>query len=321
GGPARAGARRAGRGRGAGQAPHEARQPRDRRARRLDRVGGGLPLRAGLHRSGHACEAHPGTRMDTGAEGDRDRGRGPARGGAPARDRPPRRQALPRPPLAPEARSLQGPAAQAPAPGQVGRPPERSSGRPAGRSSQRALPLPGTPAASAATPWRVLFMGTPRFAGTILEALLARPDPVVGVVCQPDRPRGRGLAVEPPAVKVLATERGLPILQPERVRDPAFLDALRALAPGLVVVAAYGRILPRTILDLPPRGCINVHASLLPRHRGAAPVTWAILAGDRVTGVTIMAMSEEMDAGDILLQREVPITPADNGGTLTERLS
>src|SRR5262249_21955325 len=191
-----------------------------------------------------------------GAEGDRDRGRGPARGGAPARDRSPRRQALPRPPVPPEARSLQGPAAQARAPGQVGGPlarsRKRSPGRPARRSSQRALTLARPPAVSAATPWRVLFMGTPPFAGTILEALLARPDPVVGVVCQPDRPRGRGLAVEAPAVKTLALAHGLAVLQPERVRDPSVLDTLRALAPDLVVVAAYGRLLPPTILHLPP---------------------------------------------------------------------
>jgi methionyl-tRNA formyltransferase len=170
-------------------------------------------------------------------------------------------------------------------------------------------------------PWRVLFMGTPPFARTVLEALLVRADPVVGVVCQPDRPRGRGLVVEPPAVKELAIARGLPVLQPERVRDPAFGDTLRTLAPDLVVVAAYGRILPRSILDLPPRGCINVHASLLPRHRGAAPIAHAIMAGDATTGVCIMAMSEEMDAGDVLLARETPIGPDDTTGTLTERLA
>src|SRR5262245_58268102 len=112
-------------------------------------------------------------------------------------------------------------------------------------------------------------MGTPPFARTILRGLLGRPDPVVGVVCQPDRPRGR--AVTPRAVKELAVEHGLPVLQPARVRDPDFVHALRALAPDLIVVAAYGRILPRAILDLPPQGCINVHASILPRHRGAAP--------------------------------------------------
>ena len=164
-------------------------------------------------------------------------------------------------------------------------------------------------------------MGTPAFACPILEALLARADPVVGVVCQPDRPRGRGLGVSAPEVKRLAEAHRLPVLQPERLRDAAFQDALRALAPDLVVVAAYGKILPRAVLDLPPRGCINVHASLLPRHRGAAPIAWSILAGDTVTGVTIMAMNEEMDAGDILLQRETPIAPDDTGGTLGERLA
>jgi len=167
----------------------------------------------------------------------------------------------------------------------------------------------------------MVFMGTPAFACPILEALLVRADPVVGVVCQPDRPRGRGLGVSAPAVKRLAEANRLPVLQPERLRDAAFQDALRALAPDLVVVAAYGKILPRAVLDLPPRGCINVHASLLPRHRGAAPIAWSILAGDAVTGVTIMAMNEEMDAGDILLQRETPIAPDDTGGTLGERLA
>ncbi len=164
-------------------------------------------------------------------------------------------------------------------------------------------------------------MGTPAFACPSLETLLARHDPVVGVVCQPDRPRGRGMAVTPPEVKRVASAHGVPVLQPERARDPAFHDALRTLAPDLIVVAAYGKILPRAVLDLPPHGCINVHASLLPRHRGAAPIAWAILAGDAVTGVTIMEMNEEMDAGDILLTRETPIAPDDTGGSLTERLS
>jgi methionyl-tRNA formyltransferase len=164
-------------------------------------------------------------------------------------------------------------------------------------------------------------MGTPAFACPILEALLARTDPVVGVVCQLDRPRGRGLGVSAPEVKRLAEANRLPVLQPERLRDAAFQDALRTLAPDLVVVAAYGKILPRAVLDLPPRGCINVHASLLPRHRGAAPIAWSLRAGDAVTGVTIMMMNEEMDAGDILLQRETPIAPDDTGGTLGERLA
>jgi methionyl-tRNA formyltransferase len=169
--------------------------------------------------------------------------------------------------------------------------------------------------------WRIVFMGTPAFACPSLEALFAGPDRVVGVVCQPDRPRGRGLAVMAPPVKTLAESHGVPVLQPAKVRTPEFLDTLRALAPDLIVVAAYGRILPQTILDLPPHGCINVHASILPRHRGAAPIQHAILAGDPETGVTIMAMSEAMDAGDVLLVRKTPIAPDETGGTLGTRLS
>jgi methionyl-tRNA formyltransferase len=169
--------------------------------------------------------------------------------------------------------------------------------------------------------WRVVFMGTPAFACPILETLIARADPVVGVVSQPDRPSGRGLAVAPTPVKAVALAHDIPVLQPEKVRTQEFADALRALAPDVIVVAAYGRILPRHILDLPPHGCINVHASLLPRHRGAAPIAHAILAGDAVTGVTIMAMAEEMDAGDMLLTRKTPIGPDDTTGTLTTRLS
>ncbi len=164
-------------------------------------------------------------------------------------------------------------------------------------------------------------MGTPAFACPILEALLARPDPVVGVVTQPDRPRGRGLSVTPPEVKVLAQRHNLPVLQPDKVKVPAFEQALRALSPDLIVVAAYGRILPRAILELPPHGCINVHASLLPRHRGAAPIAWSILAGDHTTGVTTMNMAEEMDAGDMLLQRATPIGPEETVGELTVRLA
>jgi methionyl-tRNA formyltransferase len=164
-------------------------------------------------------------------------------------------------------------------------------------------------------------MGTPAFACPSLEALLARSDPVVGVVCQPDRPRGRGLGLTAAEVKQLATARGLPVLQPARARDDAFLDALRALAPDLIVVAAYGKLLPRALLELPPYGCINVHASLLPRHRGAAPIQWAIITGDTTTGITIMAMTEEMDAGDILLQRETAIGAEETGGALGTRLA
>jgi methionyl-tRNA formyltransferase len=164
-------------------------------------------------------------------------------------------------------------------------------------------------------------MGTPAFACPSLATLLARRDRVVGVVCQPDRPQGRGLTLTPPPVKTLALEHGVPVLQPTKVRDGTFREALRELAPDLVVVAAYGRILPRDVLELPPHGCINVHASLLPRHRGAAPIAHAILAGDPTTGVCIMEMIEEMDAGAVLLRRETPILPDDTTGTLTERLA
>jgi len=164
-------------------------------------------------------------------------------------------------------------------------------------------------------------MGTPAFAQPVLEALLARPDPIVGVVCQPDRPRGRGLDVTSPAVARVARAHHLPVLQPTKIRDPAFVDALRALAPDLAVVAAFGRILPREILELPTYGSINVHASLLPRHRGAAPIEWSILSGDTETGITIMAMTEELDAGDILLARAIPLTDAHTAGTLAPSLS
>jgi methionyl-tRNA formyltransferase len=171
------------------------------------------------------------------------------------------------------------------------------------------------------TPWRIVFMGTPAFACPSLEALLAGPDAVVAVVCQPDRPRGRGLEVVAPETKRLAERHGIPVLQPERIRDAVFHDRLRALAPDLGVVVAYGRILPRSLLDLPAQGCINVHASLLPRHRGAAPVQWSLIAGDQQTGITIMRMSEELDAGDILLQRPLPLRPDHTGGTLLAELS
>lgn len=164
-------------------------------------------------------------------------------------------------------------------------------------------------------------MGTPEFACASLRTLLAGPDRVITVVCQPDRPKGRGLTTIPPPVKTLALEHDLPVLQPERARDPGFLDTLTELAPDVIVVAAYGKILPRTILDLPRHGCINVHASILPRHRGAAPIQWAILAGDRETGITIMAMNEEMDAGDILLVRRLMIAEEENAGSLTARLA
>jgi methionyl-tRNA formyltransferase len=172
-----------------------------------------------------------------------------------------------------------------------------------------------------ASRYRVVFFGTPSFAVPSLRALLAGPDEVVGVVCQPDRPAGRGQHVQPPPVKALAQVRGLPVLQPTKLRGAEFATALRGCSPDLVVVAAYGRILPSAILELPRLGCINVHASLLPKYRGAAPIQWAILRGETSTGVTIMRMNERMDEGDILLQREIPILADETYGELQGRLA
>jgi len=168
---------------------------------------------------------------------------------------------------------------------------------------------------------RIVFFGTPEFAVPALRALLAGTDPLVGVVCQPDKPAGRGQHVMMPPVKQVAAEAGIPVLQPEKLRTADVLDALRGWAPTLIVVAAYGKILPPAVLELPARGCINVHASLLPKYRGAAPIQWAILRGDEVTGVTIMQMNERMDAGDILLQRATPIGGDETYGELQTRLA
>lgn len=170
-------------------------------------------------------------------------------------------------------------------------------------------------------PWRLIFFGTPDFAVPTLEALAAAGEEVAAVVTQPDQPRGRGQRLSPPPVKVRAQALDLPVLQPTRLRDPGFLARLRDLRPDLLVVAAYGRLLPPELLALPPLGCLNVHASLLPRYRGAAPVQWALINGDEATGVTIMWMVEELDAGPIFLQEQVAIRPEDNAGTLAARLA
>src|SRR6185436_19431813 len=160
-------------------------------------------------------------------------------------------------------------------------------------------------------------MGTPELARASLEELLKQTDfQVVGVVTQPDRPSGRELKVTSSPVKTLALGHNLPVLQPERAREEAFIEQLRQWQPDLIAVAAYGQILPKSILDLPPHGCINVHTSLLPRYRGAAPIQWAILNGDSETGVTIMKMDAGMDTGDMLRWRSTPIQPSDNGKSL-----
>ncbi|RMH37155.1 MAG: methionyl-tRNA formyltransferase [Nitrospirae bacterium] len=168
---------------------------------------------------------------------------------------------------------------------------------------------------------RVVFMGTPEFAVPSLKALLDSRHEVVGVVTQPDRPRGRGKAVMPSPIKALAQAEGIPVLQPAKMKDPDFLDALKASKPEVIVVVAFGRILPASILALPPRGCINVHASLLPRYRGAAPIQWALIRGETHTGVTTMLMDEGMDTGPILLQEVVPIAPDDTTIELSRRLA
>ena len=168
---------------------------------------------------------------------------------------------------------------------------------------------------------RVVFMGTPAFAVPSLEALDASDHEVVGVVAQPDRPKGRGQAVVPCPVKELALAKGLPLSQPEKVKSPEFLRQLSDWKPDVIAVTAFGRFLPKAILDLPPMGCVNVHGSLLPAYRGAAPVQWALIHGDRETGITTMVMDEGMDTGAVLLQQTVPIEPEDTALELGARLA
>ncbi len=164
-------------------------------------------------------------------------------------------------------------------------------------------------------------MGSPEFALPTLRRLIESAHEVAGVVAQPDRPAGRRRALRPPPTKELALARGLPVLQPERVNAPEALGAIRELAPDAIVVAAYGQILKQPLLDIPKRGCLNVHASLLPRHRGASPIAAAILAGDEATGVSIIEIMLALDAGPVLAQRSLRIEPADTTGTLSDRLA
>lgn len=167
---------------------------------------------------------------------------------------------------------------------------------------------------------RTVFLGTPEFAVPSLRALLTSVD-VLAVVSQPDRPQGRGRQVAPPPVARVARELGLRLLQPARLRDPTVVQSLRALQPEIIVTVASGKIIPPEILSLPPLGCINLHPSLLPKYRGASPIQAAIADGMAETGVTIMYQSEELDAGDIILQRRVPIEPEDTAHTLGARLA
>lgn len=168
---------------------------------------------------------------------------------------------------------------------------------------------------------RILFMGTPSFAVASLRRLVEDGHEVCGVFTQPDRPKNRGHKMMPPPVKEYALSVGLPVYQPEKMRDGTALSLVQQLQPELIVVAAYGRILPREILEAPALGAINVHSSILPKYRGAAPINWAILNGEAVTGVTIMYMAEGMDTGDIILCRETEIGPEEDAQELTERLA
>src|SRR6267143_7154636 len=168
---------------------------------------------------------------------------------------------------------------------------------------------------------RVVFLGSGSFAIPSLEALLAAGHDVAAVVTQPDREKGRGRELSPPPLKPVAAARGLKVLQPRRVREPEAVAALEALAPEVQVVVAYGQILPRRVIDIAPRGTVNVHASLLPRYRGAAPVQWAIVNGEAETGVTTMLIDEGLDTGPMLLARATPIGPEETAADLEPRLA
>ena len=168
---------------------------------------------------------------------------------------------------------------------------------------------------------RIIFMGTPDFAVPSLRALCEAGEDVVAVITQPDKPRGRGYVLTPTPVKAYALERGIPVYQPETLRGGAFDDTLRSLAPDLIIVVAYGKILPLSVLSCPPLGCINVHGSLLPALRGAAPMQRAIMDGHPVTGVTTMYMAEGLDTGDMLLREEIEILTDDNFETIHDKLA
>lgn len=168
---------------------------------------------------------------------------------------------------------------------------------------------------------KIIFMGTPEFSIPSLNAIISEGCELIGVVTQPDRPRGRGKRLLPSPVKEWALEKGIKVFQPSRARDEGFIVQITDLAPDLIITAAYGQILPKTILDIPSLGCINVHASLLPKYRGASPIQQAVMDGETQTGITIMYMDVGMDTGDIILQREIPIHPGENSGDLHERLA
>ena len=168
---------------------------------------------------------------------------------------------------------------------------------------------------------RVVFMGTPDFAVGTLQALLASRHEVAAVVTQPDKPKGRGKAMQFTPVKEVAVEANIPVLQPKKVREPEAIEEIRKFQPDVIVVVAFGQIIPKTILDMPKYGCVNVHASLLPKYRGAAPIQWAVIDGEEKSGVTTMQMDEGLDTGDMLLTEEVTLDPEETGGSLFDKLS
>ena len=164
-------------------------------------------------------------------------------------------------------------------------------------------------------------MGTSEFAIPSLEQLIAGNFDIVGVVTQPDKPSGRGKRLTPPPVKIIAAAHNLPIYQPDRVRNRDFIQVLKKLRPTAIVVAAFGQLLPKSVLAIPPCGCINLHPSLLPKYRGAAPIQWALINGETETGITVMLLDEGADTGDIILQKRVKIDPQDTAATLSNRLA
>lgn len=171
------------------------------------------------------------------------------------------------------------------------------------------------------TGMRIIFMGTPEFACPTLGTLIERGEQVIAVVTQPDRPKGRGQQTLPPPVKLLAEQHGIPVFQPVKVRHPDAIEEIRSLEPDLIVVVAFGQILPKALLEIPKYGCINVHASLLPRYRGAAPLNWCIINGESETGVTTMMMDVGLDTGDMLLKKSTPIDPDEDTRSLHDRMS
>ena len=168
---------------------------------------------------------------------------------------------------------------------------------------------------------RIVFMGTPDFSVPVLESLVKGGHDVIGVVTQPDKPKGRGKAVLMTPVKEKALELKIPVYQPNKVREPEFMEELKKLNPDIIVVVAFGQLLPKNLLTLPHFGCVNIHASLLPKYRGAAPIQWAVIDGEKESGVTTMMMAEGLDTGDMLEKAVVPIDPEETGGSLHDKLS